>query len=105
MENKIGKVVSALNSQLQVSGYGTDNTNVPIVSIGAIDYVPKVGEIALFTPVGDNFGYLGSIKSHSGLKEGEVKISCGNAYIYLRQNGTVIINGLMITENGKVIEG
>ncbi len=47
---------------------------------------------------------IGAIMSSEKLNQGEIKISSeGGAFIYLKNNGSVVINGLEIDRNGVIV--
>lgn len=66
-------------------------------------YVPPVGEEAVLIPSADGRAMLGTRLNAIGLEEGEIKISSkGGATIVLKNDGTVVINSLIISKEGKI---
>ncbi len=63
------------------------------------------GEDVLLIPSCDGSTALGTKNIPSGLEPGEIKIqSAGGAFFVLKNDGSVIINSLTITPDGKIQE-
>lgn len=66
--------------------------------------LPPEGEQAMMVPVGQDYVCLGVRTLAGELLPGEVTIaSAGGAKIQLRNDGSVVINGLVITKDGELL--
>lgn len=106
-----GSAQSGIESGRSVSS-GDEGVNV--VSTGAEK------DVVLFSPFGYSFSLpsgesvlsarnasaqaiIGIEMSGKGLRQGEIKITAASgAYIHLRDDGSVVINGLEINKNGVI---
>lgn len=65
--------------------------------------VPPVGQEVILLPSSDGQVVLGAKSSGQALDSGEVKISSqGGASIVLKNDGTVVINSMVIEKNGVI---
>lgn len=95
----------AVNSDNSVEAVSTSlERNIKLYSPFGYRYcLPSGAEILLAGSDAAQAGVGVEMNSH-GLKQGEIYISnLAGAYIYLRKDGNVIINGLEIDCNGEVI--
>ena len=81
-----------------------DQRDVPMFLPYGICSVPCEGEKALLLPLDGSFTYVGTLCTPAmamGLLQGELRLtSHGGAQITLKNNGEVIINGLVIKPDG-----
>ncbi len=68
-----------------------------------ISYLPAEGARLLILHAGDNPLCAGVAANSAGLLPGELRLEAGGGYIYLRQNGDVVINSVVIRKNGTMI--
>lgn len=87
---------------LHVIGAGEQRIDVPVA--GAVEYMPKVGDKILVVPFEDNYCCIGTMMLNSNIKTNEKYLSSNNGYIHIKDNGDVVINGLVITKNGVIKE-
>lgn len=79
--------------------------DLPVFAPYGFCSIPPDGEQALMLPVGEGYVCVG-VRSQGGqLLPGEVMLSACGGYIHLKQDGSVEINGLVITPQGQVIPG
>lgn len=63
--------------------------------------VPPINEDIIMLESNDGAVVLGALNKNDGLESGEVKISSlGGAYIILKNNGDIVLNGLVIDSGG-----
>lgn len=63
--------------------------------------VPPINEDIIMLESNDGAVVLGALSKNDGLESGEVKISSlGGAYIILKNNGNIVLNGLVIDSGG-----
>ncbi len=81
--------------------------NVPLVCGVNISSIPVQGQEVVVLPAKDDEYYcIGQPLISKDICEGETKISSsGGAYIWLKSNGDIILNGVTITKSGKIIGG
>lgn len=81
-KNKVG-----INSSLNLK-------ELSIVSPYGISYLPPVGEESVVLPMLDGQICIGCVNNETSLKPGELMLkSEGGAYIHLKNNGSIDING------------
>lgn len=95
-------------SYSDASGFGvvgdSEITGALVFSPRGIAYKPCVGDHLLLTPVTGADACAGALTSTAGLAPGELRLSSsGGATIYLRQNGDIVLNGVVITKDGEII--
>ena len=77
---------------------------LPIYAVPGVSALPKEGEPVLILPLGEGEICRGVRSDTEGLLPGELRLcSCGGAEILLKQNGEILLNGLTITREGKLI--
>ncbi len=87
---------------LEAVGSGVSR-NVDVFSPYGYSYSLPAGEKMLMAENGASQAGLGVMMNES-VKTGEIKIANPfGAYIYLKEDGSVVINGLTVTKNGEVI--
>lgn len=65
--------------------------------------VPPVDEDVIMLESNDGAVVLGSLSKDEDIESGEVKISSlGGAYIILKNNGDIVLNGLVIDSRGVI---
>lgn len=65
--------------------------------------VPPIDEDVIMLESNDGAVVLGALNKNDGLESGEVKISSlGGAYIILKNNGDIVLNGLVIDSGGVI---
>lgn len=66
--------------------------------------VPPAGSDVLLVPVASGTAAVGAAMGTQGLDKGEIRITAlSGAYLCLRGDGSVVINGLVISPGGEVI--
>lgn len=97
-----GKSTSNNNGVVEAvsTGIGRD---IPVYSpYGYCFSLPVGSDLLLASNDAEQIG-IGVLNSSAGLQKGEIKIcSMAGGYIYLKNNGSVIINGLEITRDGVI---
>ena len=74
---------------------GFEYREIESVAPRGISYVPIQGDKTIVIPVGDSFVCIGTVMKDEGLEPGELKLSSsGGASIVLKNNGSVLINGV-----------
>lgn len=67
--------------------------------------IPPVGERVMLVPSADGQAIIGTRLKASTLASGEVKItSKGGASIVLKNDGSVVINSLVINKKGEIVK-
>lgn len=99
-----GKVSMNSGGKIEAASTGVER-NVDFYSpYGYISCVPK-GEKLLLTQGGGEQVCIGVESDSSAVGYGEVKItSLSGAYIHLKNDGSIELNGLLISKEGKIIE-
>lgn len=78
--------------------------NIPVFSPCGITYLPSTNSQVLLLNIAGTEVCIGSSCDYSKLNSGELSLySNGGASILLKNNGDVVINGLIITSNGTII--
>lgn len=97
--------ISTLNSDGRVEAVSTGvERDVSIYSDYGYCYSLPSGTEMLISNCSGQQAAIGMLTSCNGLKSGEIKITAeSGAYIHLKDNGSVIINGLEIDNNGVII--
>lgn len=66
--------------------------------------MPVTGIQVYCVPIGDKDIIVGTPMNNTTVKAGEVYIKgSSSAYIHLKQNGTIVLNGLTINANGTIV--
>ena len=84
---------------------GEGARNAEVYAPYGYSFCAPAGEEVLI--IGSPFGgaVAGTKAAQSNLKNGEIKIcALSGAYILLRADGSVVINGAVISKNGKITE-
>ena len=77
--------------------------NIPIYGPGGMDYVPSEGENVLLLPCSGGTVCVGVLLGGKSLSPGEISLfSEGGARIVLKNNGDAVINGVTVTQDGKI---
>lgn len=99
-----GKVTMNSCGKIEAASTGVER-NVDFYSpYGYVSCVPK-GEKLLLTQGGGEQVCIGVESDSSAVGYGEVKItSLSGAYIHLKNDGSIELNGLLISKEGKIIE-
>lgn len=95
---------STLNNNGNVEAVSTGvNRNLKIVSPYGYSFsLPAGNELVLMKADGSQLG-IGVPASDSSLKTGEIKITAkSGAFIHLRDDGSISLNGLIINNNGEI---
>ena len=83
----------------------SERRGMPVFSARGIAYRPCEGDNLLLIPVDGADVCAGVLAAAEGLEAGELSLtSSGGARIHLKNNGEVVINGLVITREGRLIE-
>ncbi|WRS26862.1 hypothetical protein U6B65_11045 [Oscillospiraceae bacterium MB08-C2-2] len=95
----VGHMLSS-TTPVGVSSYAHARMFAP----AGIDYLPKSSDKMLILPVDGVNLCLGAPCDTTGLAEGELRLRAkSGAYIHLKSNGEVVINGLRISAQGKIL--
>lgn len=102
------KATTAFVSYSDRQGFGSvaqqEDRDMPIYAPRGISYRPSEGDQLLLIPVEGANMCAGVRTNSAGLSGGELRlVSAGGASIYLKNNGSVLINGVEITKTGAVI--
>lgn len=96
-------VVTIANQKDFEVGSSVQARNLPTYAPYGYNAVPPVGEELILVPSSDGQVALGAKSRVSSLKNGEVMItSKGGASIVLKNDGTVIINSMVISKEGVI---
>lgn len=101
----IGKVVLSEEGTIQVCGH-TQLRKVKMIGLPGVYALPQEGQTVVMLPI-DNGGYLmlGNILEADGLNQDEIILKNNKgAYLKLRNDGKIEINGLVISSNGQIEE-
>ena len=91
----IGDVSSVVGDKVTVQGK-QEYREIPLSLPFGIVAVPKVGSKAVVTPTESGFACSGIIPENMDLEPGEIMFySGGGASIVLKNNGQVLINGIV----------
>lgn len=89
---QVGEVLSN-TGRLSIQAVGK-YSSVPLASPFGITYVPPKGTKVVLLEEEDTILCAGAISEPANLSEGELMLrSSGGAYIHLKNNGDVVING------------
>lgn len=101
-ENQKGSSTSNSNGSIEVTSNGACRDVEMYAPYGYNYSLPAYQDVFLTRCDGEQT-CLGVRLGKDGLASGEIKISASSgAYIYLRQDGSVVINGLIINKNGVI---
>lgn len=96
-----GKVTLSEN-QIE-AGATVTRRNIDCYSPYGYQSVPPVDEDVLMLPSNDGSVVLGTLNKCNDVESGEIKIvSKGGAYIILKNNGDIVLNGLVINSGGVI---
>lgn len=97
--------VSTLNSNGQVEAVSTGaERNIKIYSPYGYSFSMPAGVEMLLSKSGGQQAAIGALMDSSNIEQGEIKITCASgAYIHLKKNGAVVINGLEIDKDGVIV--
>lgn len=78
---------------------------VPVFAPRGVAYRPCEGDRLLLLLVDGVETCVGCLSTASDIESGELKLtSSGGATVWLKKNGEISLNGLTITQNGRLIE-
>lgn len=99
----LGEVTLTDGNSVQVSGH-TQLRRVKMVGMPGVESLPKEGERVLLIPTDSGeYVILGSLFDGKNLSGGELILRSGSgAYIKLRADGKVELNGLVVSADGKL---
>ena len=96
-----GKVTLSDN-QLE-AGATVTRRNIDSYATYGYKSVPPVDEDVIMLESNDGAVVLGALSKDEDIESGEVKISSlGGAYIILKNNGDIVLNGLVIDSRGVI---
>ncbi len=96
-----GKVTLS-DSQIE-AGATVTRRNIDCYAPYGYQSVPTVNEEVIMLPSNDGSVMLGTLNKCTDIESGEVKIvSKGGAYIILKNNGDIVLNGLVIDGRGVI---
>ncbi len=99
-----GKVTMSSNGSVEATSTGVERNVDFYAPYGYSFCVPK-GERLLLTQGGGEQVCIGVENDCSSLEYGEIKItSLSGAYIHLKNDGNIVLNGLTVSKEGKIIE-
>lgn len=97
-----GRVTLNSNGQLEAVSTGAERS-IRIYSPYGYKFSPPKGENMLLTQSDGEQASFGVEMSTQGIKPGEIKITSQfGGYIYLKNDGSVVINGLKINSKGEI---
>lgn len=97
-------LVSYSDSQSFGAVSSSETRGVPVFAPRGISYRPCEGDRMLILPVDGADTCVGCLCVNTGLASGELKLSsAGGATILLKNNGEIILNGLRISRDGKIL--
>ncbi len=99
-----GKVTMSSNGAVEATSTGVER-NVNFYSPYRLHFLcTRVKGFCLLKAEESRF-YIGVENDSSNVEYGEIKItSLSGAYIHLKNDGSIVINGLVISKEGKIIE-
>ncbi len=101
-ENQTGKSTLNSNGSVEITSTGVCR-DVELYSPYGYSFSLPVGQNVLLTRCDGAQAGLGVALSSNALAQGEIKITAlSGAYIHLKQDGSVVINGLKINKNGVI---
>lgn len=74
----------------------------PVFAPGGISWRPKAGQTLLLTPCSGGMVCAGA-QVQQEVAPGELRLSCGSGYIHLKANGEILINGVVVSLDGRII--
>ena len=99
------KVPAVECGKVTMSSNGAVERNVNFYSPYGYNFCVPKGERLLLTQGGGEQVCIGVENDSSNVEYGEIKItSLSGAYIHLKNDGSIVINGLVISKEGKIIE-
>lgn len=100
----VGVVTDVVNGLITVNSH-TQIANVQVLNSFGICSMPCIGQEVLVLPTkSGEYICIGDASLNSSLSENETVISSqGGGYIKLKADSSVVINGLTITKDGKLI--
>ena len=97
---QLARVTQAQGGRLVAKGQDTADSPPQFAPYGIASLAPE-GERVLLLPFEDGYACVGVLTGSGGLEAGELVLkSAGGAYIRLKNNGEVEINGLTVTGDG-----
>ena len=82
-----------------------EHRNSPIFAPGGLCWKPKEGQQLLMNDCQGGSVCIGSLMEENSLQPGEIRMECGGGYIHLKQNGEIILNGVVISVDGRITPG
>lgn len=99
-----GEVTMSANGNVEATSTGVER-NVDFYAPYGYNFCVPKGEKLLLTQGGGEQVCIGVESDSSNMECGEIKIiSLSGAYIYLKNDGIIVLNGLKISKEGKIIE-
>jgi hypothetical protein len=81
-----------------------ERRGVPVFAPRGFAYRPCAGDNLLLLEADGGPVCAGALVSADGLAPGEVRIdSGGGASVYLKENGDIVLNGVVITKQGEIL--
>lgn len=115
MSKKIGKEASTDKAEKGVvtladkefeAGSTVTRRNIESYSPYGYSAIPPINEEVMMLPSNEGVVCLGTLMKTKNLDSGEVKISSlGGATIILKNDGTISLNGLIISKRGVIQNG
>ncbi|MDD6728279.1 MAG: hypothetical protein PUE08_03550 [Eubacteriales bacterium] len=98
-----GKVTLNDNGHLEAVSTGAQRSVKVYAPYGYSFSAPKGSELLMTRNAGEQVSFACEMES-ADTKEGEIKITASSgAYIHLKNDGSVIINGLKINSKGEIV--
>ena len=98
---ELGQVISS-GEQLTAAG-SAEVRNIPMLVPYGVEGMPPKGENTMMIPCAQGAVCAGIIVNQMDIAEGEVRVfSMGGAEIRLKNNGDVVINGMVIDKTGRI---
>lgn len=96
--------VSTLNSNGSIEAVSTGTErDIKVYSSYGYSFSPPAGVRMLFTKTDGQQSAVGVLMNSGSTEPGEIRIEADSgAYVYLKKDGSVIINGLEINKNGVI---
>lgn len=84
-----------------------EQRSVPVFAPRGVAYTPCEGDNLLLLSADGREVCVGVLGTHTGLVPGELRlVSAGGASIHLKNNGDIVLNGLVIDRHGNLpVEG
>ncbi|MGN0551082.1 MAG: hypothetical protein ACI4I4_04475 [Acutalibacteraceae bacterium] len=96
-----GAVASSQGSRVDVKT-SQEHIGIPIAAPYGIAYIPPGGEDTVVMPINGGAVCVGTVMKSSNLEPGEIKLfSKGGAELVLKNDGTILANGVDITKGGE----